>query len=118
MADKIHRNGRYRRAVRMHIVQPTSARSRQARPNAAAPQGADLHWRELLTKEGSAPSATCQFDLIINNVGRLRGRQRQPCKHRDIARGLGFFQGNLCTPPERQTDTFPVSQGTPAFLAE
>src|SRR5271166_2072683 len=57
----------------------------------------NLHWRELLTNEGSAPSSTSQFDLVINNLGRLRGRQRQPCKHRDIARGLGVFQGNLCS---------------------
>ena len=54
-------------------------------------------WRQLLTNEGSAPSSTSQFDLVINNVGRLRGRQRQPCKHRDIARGFGVFQGNLCS---------------------
>ena len=42
--------------------------------NAVAPRGADLHWRQLLTNEGSAPSSTSQFDLVINNVGRLRGR--------------------------------------------
>jgi len=29
---------------------------------------------ELLTNEGSAPSSTSQFDLVINNVSRLRGR--------------------------------------------
>src|SRR4029077_20501004 len=52
---------------------------------------------ELVTNEGSAPSSTSQFDLVINNLGRLRGRQRQPCKHRDIARGFGVFQGNLCS---------------------
>ena len=52
---------------------------------------------ELLTNEGSAPFSTSQFDLVINNLGRLRGRQRQPCKHRDIARGFGVFQGNLCS---------------------
>jgi hypothetical protein len=24
---------------------------------------------KLLTNEGSAPSSTCQFDLVVNNVG-------------------------------------------------
>ena len=51
---------------------------------------------KISTYKGAAPSSTSQFDLVINNVGRLRGRQRQPCKHRDIARGFGLFQGNLC----------------------
>ena len=50
-----------------------------------------------MTNEGSAPSFPSQFDLIINNLGRLRGRQHQPCKCRDIARGFGVFQGNLCS---------------------
>ena len=27
-----------------------------------------LHWRKSMTDEGSAPSSTCQFDLIVNNV--------------------------------------------------
>jgi hypothetical protein len=40
--------------------------------HAAAPRGADLHWRQLLTNEGTAPSSTSQFDLVINDVGRLR----------------------------------------------
>jgi hypothetical protein len=29
-----------------------------------------------------------------------------------------FFKVISVAPPERQTDTFPMSQGTPAFLAE
>src|SRR5271166_1112312 len=57
--------------------------------------GGNRHWQELLTNERPAPSSTSQFDPVIDNLGRLRGRQRQPCKHRDIARGLGVFQGNL-----------------------
>jgi hypothetical protein len=40
--------------------------------HAAAPRGADLHWRQLLTNEGTAPSSPSQFDLVIYNVGRLR----------------------------------------------
>jgi hypothetical protein len=40
--------------------------------HAAAPRGADLHWRQLLTNEGTAPSSTSQFDLVIDDVGRLR----------------------------------------------
>ena len=31
---------------------------------------------------------------------------------------LVFFKVISVAPPERQTDTFPVSQGTPALLAE
>src|SRR5271166_4685419 len=31
---------------------------------------------------------------------------------------LVFFKVIFVTPPERHTDTFPVSQSTPAFLAE
>jgi hypothetical protein len=97
MADKIHSKGRCLRPGpnARCPVQPVLGLGKRVQ-NAVAPQGADLHWRELLTKEGSAPSSTFQFDLVINNVGRLRGRQRQLCKHRDIARGLGVFQGNLC----------------------
>ena len=29
---------------------------------------------QLLTNKGSAPSSTSQLDLVINKVGRLRGR--------------------------------------------
>jgi len=50
---------------------------------------------ELLTNEGSAPSSTSQFDPVINNFGRLRGRQPHSCKHRDMACCSGVFQGNL-----------------------
>jgi hypothetical protein len=68
-----------------------------------------LHWRQSSTNEGSAPSSTRQFDLVVNNVGRLCGRQRQPCKHWDIARGFGVFQGNLCS-ASRTTDGYVPGQ--------
>src|ERR1700722_4810755 len=71
---------------------------------AGTPRGAD-HWLQLSTNEGSAPSSTYQFDLTINDMGRLRGRQRQPCKHRDIAGGFGVFQSNLCC-ASRTTDGY------------
>ena len=41
---------------------------RHSEPN--RPRAATL--RELLTNEGSAPPSTSQFDLVINNLGRLR----------------------------------------------
>jgi hypothetical protein len=86
--------------------------------HAAAPRAADLHWRQLLTNEGTAPSSPSQFDLVIYNVGRLRGRQRQPCNHWDVARGFGVLQGNLCS-ASRTTDGYvPGQPGTPALLAE
>ena len=73
---------------------------------------------ELLTNEGSPPSSTSQFDLVINNLGRLRGRQRQPGKHRDIARGFGVFQGNLCNASRKTYGYVPGQESTPALLAE
>jgi hypothetical protein len=57
--------------------------------------------RELLTNKDSAPSSTSKFYLVINNFGRLRGRQPQPCNHRDMARGSGIFQSNLCSASRR-----------------
>jgi hypothetical protein len=55
---------------------PATAKTSGFLKNAVTPQGADIHGRQLLTNEGSAPSSTSQFDLVINNMGRLRGRQR------------------------------------------
>lgn len=36
--------------------------------------GDDKDAGQLLTNEGSAPSSASQFDLVINDAGRLRGR--------------------------------------------
>ena len=91
----------------------THLASSQCRRRASA----DLHRRQLLTNEGSAPSSTSQFDLVINNVSRLRGRQYRPCKHRDIARGFGVLQGDLCS-ASRTTDGYvPGEPGHTGALA-